>query len=237
MSLGAVQGRDRFPLIVPTPQPACSVDSTRLGVNSVASSLGASVSPGCKVVKGFAVGSLLVAAILSLSPPALAETITRYRIEPARSHVSFFATSRFVDSPGTFHRYRGEIRVDREVLERSMVVVEVEAASIDTRNGRRDDHLRSEDFFWAARFPVVRFESNRAERTRDGLRLTGTLTLRGVARPLVVSLAVAESDGVVTARGEFTVKQSDHGIPYRGILNPIRDEVRISFDFLAIRDP
>jgi polyisoprenoid-binding protein YceI len=185
----------------------------------------------------FAVCLLVGAAVAGQAWPATGETVARHRIDPARSRLSFFATSRFVDAPGLFHRFRGEIRVDREAPERSAVVVEVEAASIDTRNARRDDHLRSEDFFWVERFPLVRFQSDRVERAGDGFTVAGSLTMRGVTRALAVPLAVSKQGQVLTVRGQFVVRQSDFGFPYRGLLNPIRDDVQITFELVAVPIP
>lgn len=94
---------------------------------------------------------------------------------------------------GTFHTVRGEITLDEDDLTRSTGRAEVEVASIDTRDERRDTHLRSADFFDAESFPTATFES-RAIRAVDESRyeVDGELTLRGVTRPVTLQAEVSE---------------------------------------------
>jgi len=94
---------------------------------------------------------------------------------------------------GVFHRLSGEIEVDEQDLSRSSGRVEVEVASIDTRDEKRDGHLRSADFFDTEKFPTATFVTRRIT-ARQGNRydVEGDLTLHGVTRPVTLEAEVSE---------------------------------------------
>src|SRR5262245_627509 len=87
----------------------------------------------------------------------------RFVIQPEASEVSFKATSRFMNADGRFHQVTGEVVVDPGDPATARISVAIEAASIDTGIGLRDNHLRSADFFDVERFPAITFESLRVE--------------------------------------------------------------------------
>jgi polyisoprenoid-binding protein YceI len=121
--------------------------------------------------------------------------------------------------------------VDPQDVATARVRMSVEAASIDTANGRRDNHLRSEDFFHVERFPAIVFESQRVEGTGASLRVVGHLTIRGVTREVTIPVEVELARDRVVARGEFVLNRHDYGISYSSFLNPIGDAVRVAFVF------
>jgi len=184
--------------------------------------------------------SPLLAAGLALlllgASPTWADTV-RYRLGPPHGEISFKATSRLVDADGTFHRFAGEVRVDPGALEQAVVSLAIEAASVDTGIQRRDDHLRSEDFFHVARSPQITFTSRRVVPADGKVLITGDLTLHGVRREVTVPVELELSAGTLRARGEFTIRMSDYGMAYRSWFNPLRDEVRILFDLRGVPAP
>jgi polyisoprenoid-binding protein YceI len=85
----------------------------------------------------------------------------------------------------------GTVFIDEADLSRSRVDVSIDARGIDTREPRRDEHLRSADFLDAANHPNVTFKSTRVEAPRGAagdLRVTGDLTIRGVTRPVTLEV-------------------------------------------------
>jgi polyisoprenoid-binding protein YceI len=164
--------------------------------------------------------------------PAAAERV-RFRIQPDASQLTFKATSRLMNADGKFHRFRGEVLADTKDLATARVTLAVEAASIDTNITRRDDHLRSEDFFHAERYPTITFESIRVEPAGQRLTLVGRLTVRGVTREVAVPVDVEVSDSTLVARGAFDLRRTDYGIRYTSFMNPIADVVRVAFTFRA----
>jgi polyisoprenoid-binding protein YceI len=167
--------------------------------------------------------------------PAGADLV-RLRIDPAESALTFHATSRLVNADGRFHRFGGTVSVDPRDLTTARVSVTVEAASIDTANAKRDNHLRSQDFFWAERYPTIVFDAASALRDATGVAVLGRLTIRGVTRDITVPATVEFSPAGVVARGQFELKRSDYDMTYQSQLNPVGDVVRVSFVFRAIRE-
>jgi polyisoprenoid-binding protein YceI len=88
---------------------------------------------------------------------------------------------------GRFRQWTAELALDEANLERSSVVVDIEAASIDTGNTQRDEQLRSAAFFDAESCPRLTFRSRRIEAAgRDAYRITGDLTIRNVTKEVVL---------------------------------------------------
>jgi polyisoprenoid-binding protein YceI len=179
-----------------------------------------------------AVALLLSLALTSWTPRASAAAVT-YRVQPEASEVTFKATSRLMNADGRFHRLAGRIVVDPEDLATAKVTVSVEAASIDTGIGMRDNHLRSEDFLDARQFPVVTFESQRVEAAGRRATVYGRLTVHGVTRDVAVPVEVDLSDQALVATGELVIDRRDFGLTYQSLVNPIGNEVRIAFTFRA----
>jgi len=83
---------------------------------------------------------------------------------------------------GHFNKWEGTFDYDEADPTKSKLSVRIDAASIDTREEKRDAHLRSPDFFDAAKYPALTFESTRIERDGDDYVVTGNLTIRDVTR-------------------------------------------------------
>lgn len=177
---------------------------------------------------------LLLVALVTLGGATEARAdITRYRVQSDGSQLGFHATSRLANADGRFTRFSGEVLADPADLAGGRVRVSIEAASIDTGIGRRDNHLRSEDFLYVERFPTITFESTRVERDGGRLVLVGRLSIRGVTRDVRVPVDVNVTDGKLEARGRFDINREDYGVRYDSTLNPIGQRVRIDFALRA----
>ncbi|HEX3713034.1 MAG TPA: YceI family protein [Trebonia sp.] len=96
-------------------------------------------------------------------------------------------------------------------------VLNVAATSVDTKNPRRDKHLRSADFFDVDNHKDITFSANGASPAGDGVRITGTLTVRGVTRPATLDAKVSSGDGEVQLDGELAVNRADFGLTWNFI--------------------
>src|SRR5437867_12648532 len=114
--------------------------------------------PGTLVRRWLVTALLLTLVSPPWSAPAWADAF-RFRVQPEASEVTFKATSRLMNADGRFHRLAGEVVVDPKDSNTARITLSIEAASIDTGIGRRDDHLRSADFFDARQVPTITFES------------------------------------------------------------------------------
>ena len=172
-----------------------------------------------------ALGLLLLAAAGS----ARADVV-QLRIVPEDSALTFKATSRLANADGRFHRFSGAVSLDPRDPTTARISMTVDAASIDTANTKRDNHLRSEDFFWVERFPSIFFESlapcptagHRGGRSPHGARWH--------ARDHGAGDGGGDARGL-TARGQFDLKRSDYDINYQSFLNPVGDIVHVNFVF------
>ena len=116
-----------------------------------------------------------------------------WNIDTAHSQITFTVRHMvFARVRGRFGKWAGTLQLDPQDLGRSRVEVTIDAASIDTSDATRDGHLKSPDFFDAARFPELKFTSRSVEtRGPDKARITGDLTLHGVTREVALDAEVA----------------------------------------------
>jgi len=170
---------------------------------------------------------------LLVSVQAPADSPRLYVVDPARSQIRFHAISRLMNADGVFSRFSGEVRLDEARPEAASGRVTIEVASIDTGIGRRDNHLRSDDFFGVGRHPQATFVTSSVRREADRWAVSGQLTIRGVARPVTVPVTVTGAEGAIRITGQLTVNRREFGIAYSSVLNPIRDEVTVWFDLTA----
>lgn len=120
---------------------------------------------------------------------------------------------------GRFNQIEGEFNLDPEHLDASHFKVTIPIAGIDTNNSKRDEHLRSGDFFNARQYPTAQFESTSVEATDDPavFRLKGDLTIMGQTHPVTARLLYGGEgnfQGKVTKgfEADFVIKRGDFGI-------------------------
>jgi polyisoprenoid-binding protein YceI len=131
---------------------------------------------------------LFTASFLGLLASSQAAVET-YKIDPVHSSVGFSIRHFFTNVPGVFSKFSGTITVDRDHLENSSVTATIEVASVDTHTEKRDNHLRSPDFFDAAKFPTMTFKSTAWKQTGEGVfDVTGDLTIKDVTKPVVLKV-------------------------------------------------
>jgi len=127
---------------------------------------------------------ILFALALSATLPLCAETEI-YDIDPAHSWVGFSVRHVFTQVPGFFSKVRGALTVDRANLENSAVEGVIDVASLTTSSALRDEHLRADKFFDAAKFPTMTFKSKKWRKTGESLfSVTGDLTIRDVTQEI-----------------------------------------------------
>ena len=131
-----------------------------------------------------------LAVVIALAIPALAAATTTWNIDPEHSNIGFKVRHLMVSNVrGNFDRHNGTVILEDRDITKSRVSVTIDTASIDTRVQKRDDHLRSADFFDVAKFPTMTFVSRKvAVAGKDRLKITGDLTLHGVTKEVVLDV-------------------------------------------------
>ncbi len=129
----------------------------------------------------------VLAFIVLLFALARAEARETYAFDPNHSVISFTVHQYLGTTRGRFWKSTGKIEIDREHPENSSVSAVIEVASIDTGIKKRDDHLRSSEFFNAAQYPEISFKSKHVtQKDAESAEVMGDLTMHGVTRPVVL---------------------------------------------------
>ncbi len=118
----------------------------------------------------------------------------KYQIDPTHSHIGFTVRHMLITKvSGKFKEFSGTIDYDEKDITKSSVLVTIKTASIDTESERRDNHLRSADFFDAENFPEITFASKKIEKRGDGYVAVGDLTMRGVTKEIALPFTILGS--------------------------------------------
>ena len=113
-----------------------------------------------------------------------------WKIDSSHSRVAFSVRHMMISNVhGQFQNVTGTVEFDEGQPTASSVDVQIEAASIDTHDEKRDGHLRSADFFDAVQYPYLAFKSRRVEVVDDSHgKLYGDLTIKGITHPVVLAV-------------------------------------------------
>jgi polyisoprenoid-binding protein YceI len=146
--------------------------------------------------------------------PASPEDLTNvaWSLDPARSSVEFRVSNFWglATVKGHFERYEGKL----DLQSTPAAQLTIDAASLETRNRRRDEHLRSSDFFDVEHHPQVRFTSETAQLDGQTLTAQGTLEAAGKAVPVELRATLTLIDGQPVIEAETTVNRHDFGMTW-----------------------
>jgi polyisoprenoid-binding protein YceI len=159
---------------------------------------------------------LMAAAIFGIT---LTQAST-WTADPAHSNVGFKVKHMMVSNVhGSFGKFDVTVNYDEKDVTKSSVNVTIDPASINTGVEKRDNHLRSADFFDVAKFPQLTFVSKRVEKEGENLRIVGDLTMHGVTKE--VALKVTELNPPITdpmggvrmgASASARINRTDYGL-------------------------
>jgi len=165
-----------------------------------------------------------------------------WQIDPAHSQIQFSVRHMMISNVrGRFENFTGAIEFEEKDPTRSLVDVQIEAASINTREAQRDIHLKSPDFLNAEKYPYLSFKSKRIEKIDDTHgRVIGDLTIRDVTKEVALDVEYAGQAkspwGTVSAGFSATAKinRKDWGLTYNQVLETggvmVGDVVNITID-------
>ena len=172
----------------------------------------------------------MFAALLTASVVFAADT---YTIDPAHTSFGFTVKHMMISNvPGEFDKFDGQIIYSPADLANSKANVTIDVSSINTRIDKRDAHLKSPDFFDAAKFPTITFVSTKF----TPMSITGNLTMKGVTKeitiPVTISGPVKTMMGgqAIGITGSATINRQDYGINWNKVLD--QGGVAVSNDVL-----
>lgn len=158
------------------------------------------------------------AAALSPLPAAAAEQL---HIGAARGSIDFaIGDSKIFRTTGSFKEWQGTVLVDDTDVARSTVQVNVNTASIQMMDVQQSEMLKDADFFDVTKFPTMTYASSTIVRTGDStLKVEGTITLRGITRPMALAVSVTDRKPDAAAgaryarfRAEGSLQRSEFGM-------------------------
>jgi polyisoprenoid-binding protein YceI len=167
-----------------------------------------------------------------------------FKFDSAHSTIAFKVGQLLGTAKGKFAKFSGTIEVDLEHPEKSSVLATIQAASIDTANAKRDEHLRTADFFNVSKFPEITFKSRRVKRTGANTgEIAGDFTMHGVTRPIILNVQLL-GDPESAAKSPTTrwrvttapLKRSEFGIGQGATgASTIGDDVMVTIEIEATR--
>lgn len=186
---------------------------------------------------------ILVLALIGIGfagSTQLVDAADTYEIDTAHSMVIFRAKHNGITyNYGRFNAFTGEITMGADVS-KNTVEFEVKTASVDTGNEKRDQHLRSPDFFSAKQFPVITFKSTKVgmkEGTEDVLEVTGDLELLGVKKSITVDVEITgrgkgrHGEALIGFQSVFTINRSEFGMTYGA--GSVSDDIQLTVSIEA----
>jgi polyisoprenoid-binding protein YceI len=188
---------------------------------------------------------LLTAMMLTIC--GVVQAAESYNVDNGHSFVGFTVKHMGVSSVrGEFKDYTAELMVDEEDVTGSSIVLKIDAASIDTRDEKRDEHLRSADFFEVETYPEIVFKSRKIEPGETGrFKATGDLTIKATTHEVVLDL---EINGPIKdpwgnhragTEGGVTIDRQDYGVKFSRVMDNggliVGNDVVISFAIEASR--
>lgn len=188
----------------------------------------------------------LTAAALVLTASAASADPERYAIDKDHSETSFLVQHMMGKVRGVFTDFGGTIAFDKANPAASSVQFTVKAASVDTNNDKRDEHLRSADFFDVATYPEITFRSSKiTPKGGNAYDVAGTLTIRGVSKAvtLPVTYLGEGKDPWGNVKASFatalTINRKDYNVVWNKALDAggflLGDDVAISINLEAGR--
>lgn len=183
-----------------------------------------------------------------MSANAPGPTTTTWNIDPVHTTVEFKVRHMMITNvKGQFTGVTGVLTLDEQDVTESHVKASIDAASINTREADRDNHLKSADFLDVEKFPTLTFSSSRVIRKGDGeLEVDGDLTIHGVTRKVVFAVEGPTAPGKdpwgnirIGWTATTKIKRGDFGLTWNAALETggilVGDDVTITFDVEAVK--
>lgn len=174
-------------------------------------------------------------------------TKAKWVVDASHSAVEFSVRHMMIAKvKGAFHEFEAEIEADIQDLTTADIAFKINLSSVDTRNGDRDGHLKSADFFDVENHPTLDFKATSITKSGEGeYELTGDVSLHGVTRSetFEVTFEGSGKDPWGNTKAGFSatgaIKRSDYGLTYNAALETggvlIGDEVKISLEIEALQ--
>jgi len=173
--------------------------------------------------------------------------MSTYQIDPSHSSASFTIKHMMIAKVhGGFEKMSGTLNYDAANPTKSTINVTIDTASINTREAQRDDHLKGPDFFDVEKYPTISFKSTRVDKSADGLKIVGDLTIHGVTQQVTLESEVPSAEMKdpwgnvkIGASASTKIKRKDFGLTWNAALEAggflVGDDVTINLDVQFVK--
>jgi polyisoprenoid-binding protein YceI len=188
---------------------------------------------------GVPVGILCLAAFGLLTTPAGAQApaaVPVFQVTPGDSTITFHVNAS-VTIEGTFDQWQASLTFTSPAVESAVLDVQIQAASVNTGSGLKNDELKSEKFFNVDADPLITFHSTAIVQTGPGaFDVPGTFTIRGVSKPETLHLTVSgQGTGSGAITGTMAFDRKDFGMTHNILFLHIADRVEVRVNLKATR--
>lgn len=174
------------------------------------SSLPSSLSPTSVTAR---LASRLVVGLSAGLAAMLALAASQWSMQPKESKLTFVGQQAGAQFEGSFDKFTADISFDPKALDASRFDVQIDAASVNTQDGERDDTIKSADLFDVKRFPTARYVADRfTDKGGNKYSATGKLTLRNVTKDVPIDFTFENKDGGAWLKGTARIKRLDFGV-------------------------
>ena len=150
-----------------------------------------------------------------------------WELDPEKTTVTFRTKAMWLlPVKGTAKALSGDAQIGPDAAVKATLVID--AASFDTKNKKRDDHLRSEDFLEVVKYPTIVFTANGGRPAGAGrVEITGVLTVHGGTQPLTLQAEVSGSGNSATVSTEIEIDRSLWGMSWAKMGAGLKNQVAI----------
>jgi polyisoprenoid-binding protein YceI len=190
----------------------------------------------------------LSSLVCFLQSSALAAN-TEWKIDPLHTKASFTVKHMMISNVrGEFAKVSGTAHYDGQSLANSNVSAVIDASSVNTNEPQRDQHLKSPDFFDAAKYPTITFKSKKVETDADGFKIVGDLTMHGITKTITLTAEplpppIKDPMGFLRTGTEAKTKinRKDFGVAFDKVMDNggalVGDDVDIAIEVELIQKP
>jgi polyisoprenoid-binding protein YceI len=184
-------------------------------------------------IRSLALLPFLAAALLA--PISLAQ-VPVFAVTPQQSSIKFFVKAS-VALTGNFNKWDAALTFTSTDVTTGVLDIKIQAASVDTGSGMKDDKLKSKDFFDVQQDPTITFKSTKIVQTGPTtFDVPGTFTIRGVSKPETLTLTVSGAGtGSGSIKGTMAFDRKDYGMNSGIPFIKIADRVEVNIDLYAKR--
>lgn len=169
-----------------------------------------------------------VAALLALAAVFAFTLVQGWQITD-KYNISFSSN----DAGGIFRTFKGSIVFDEQNVAASNFDVSIDVASINTGNGLQNKHAKSDEWFDAAKYPVIKYTSKKIVKAGNAYQVTGDLDMHGVKKELTIPFSFHKTGNEAVFTGSFTVNRSDYHIGKPG--GDVAEQIKVDVSVPVIR--